>query len=94
MEIFDITDLVAESMGLPTLVVSKINRITKGSAKSEEKKEQAQTFLSAEELAKEQSMFCPHSDTYGSLKPRTAGIKILSEELGESSDNTSVPKSC
>ena len=94
MEIFDITDLVAESMGLPTLVVSKINRITKGTAKSGEKKEEVKTFLSEEELAKEQNMFCPHSDTYGSLSARTTSIKILSEELGESTDNTSVPKSC
>jgi Fe-S oxidoreductase/FAD/FMN-containing dehydrogenase len=94
MEIFDITDLVAESMGLPTLVVAKINRITKGVAKSVEKQEEVKTFLSEEELAKEQNMFCPHGDTYGSLKARTTGIKILSEELGESSDNTSVPKSC
>lgn len=94
MEIFDITDLVAESMGLPTLVVAKINRITKGTAKSEEKKEEAKTFLSEEEQAKEQSMFSPHQDAYGPLTARTTSIKKLSEELGESSDNTSVPKSC
>jgi len=94
MEIFDITDLVAESMGLPTLVVAKINKITKGAAKSGEKKEVAKTFLSEEELAKEKNMFCPHSDSYGTLSARTNSIKRLSEELGESSDNTSVPKSC
>jgi heterodisulfide reductase subunit B len=94
MEIFDITDLVAESMGLPTLVVARLNKVMKGTAKSAEKKEEAKTFLSEEELAKEKNMFCPHRDTYGSLSPRTTGIKILSEELGESPDNTSVPKSC
>jgi hypothetical protein len=81
-------------MGLPTLVVAKINKITKGTVQSGDKKEAAQTFLSDEELTKEKNMFCPHGDTYGSLKARTTSIKIFSEELGESSDNTSVPKSC
>lgn len=94
LEVFDITDLVAESMGLPTLVVSKINKIIKGPAKSEETKEKVASFLSGEELAKEDSMFHPRQETYGKLHRRTGSIKIISEELGESADNTSVPKSC
>lgn len=94
MEIFDITDLVAESMGLPTLVGPKIKKILKGPAENAEKPEAPQVYLSEEELAKENNLFSPHDETYGKLQPRSGSIKTISEELGESADNTKVPKSC
>lgn len=94
LEVLDITDLVAESLGLPTLVVAKINKILKGAAATEQKLDAAPSYLSEDELAKEDSMFKPLNETYGELGRRTGSIKKLSEELGESTDNTSVPKSC
>jgi Fe-S oxidoreductase/FAD/FMN-containing dehydrogenase len=94
MEVFDITDIVAESMGLPTLVGTKIKKILKGPGEAGEKPEAPKIFLSEEELAKEKNLFSPHNETYGALKQRKGSIKTISEKLGESTDNTSVPKSC
>ena len=94
MEVFDITDLVAESLGLPTLVVAKINKVLKGADQQGERQEPAGGFLSDEELAKEEQMFSPQVEAYAELQSRKGSIKIISEELGESADTASVPKSC
>jgi|GEM_PF-3150868 len=94
LEIFDITDIVAESMGLPTFVGARIKKIIKGQVEAGEKPEPTKVFLSEEELAKENNLFRPHNETYGKLHARKGSIKTISETLGESTDNTSVPKSC
>ena len=95
LEVLDITDLVAESLGLPTLIVSKISKIMKGTPTPVEKKEEGvQSFLSEEELTKENNMFQPKAATYSELHRRQGSVKKISEELGESTDNTKVPKSC
>ncbi len=75
-------------------MVAKINKILKGTAKTADKKEPVKVFLSDEELAKEDSLFHPQNEIYGSLQIRKGSIKKISAELGESTDNLSVPKSC
>jgi Fe-S oxidoreductase/FAD/FMN-containing dehydrogenase len=94
IEIFDITDLVAESLGLPTLVSAKLKKVMKGPGEAAGNPEPVQIYLSEEELVKENNMFSPHQETYGELHARSGSVKTISEELGESSDNTKVPKSC
>jgi len=93
LEIFDITDLVAESMGLPTLITGKLSRLLKNQPKAGEKKE-PQIYLTKEELAREESLFKPHEESYAPLKGRTEDIRSLSEKMDTGEGMPEMPKSC
>jgi len=93
LEVLDITDLVAESMGLPTLAIGKINRLLDNRVKRRPKKK-AEVLLTEEEMSREEHLFRPHEESYASLKGRTEDIRSLSEKMATSDTMPKPPPSC
>jgi len=93
LEVLDITDLVAESMGLPTLVVSKLSRLLNNEAKPGEKKKR-EIYLTKDELSREENLFKPHEESYAPLKVRTEDIRSWADKISVSEDMPEPPSSC
>lgn len=93
LEVLDITDLVAESMGLPTLVVSKLSRLSSNQQQPREKKEK-QILLTEDELSREENLFRPHRLSYALSEGRTYDIRSLADKVGVSEDMPEIPSSC
>jgi Fe-S oxidoreductase/FAD/FMN-containing dehydrogenase len=93
LEVFDITDLVAESMGLPSLVSIKLNRLLRNQPERV-KKESPKVYLTDEELKREKNLFRPHEPSYAPLKTRQNNIRALSEKANDEDSTIEIPKSC
>jgi len=93
LEVFDITDLVAESMGLPSLISIKLTRLLRNQPKGVEK-ETPKVYLTDEELKREENLFRPHEPSYAPLKTRQDNIRELSEKASNGDSTIEMPKSC
>ncbi|MDP2917184.1 MAG: FAD-binding and (Fe-S)-binding domain-containing protein [Dehalococcoidia bacterium] len=93
VEVLDITDLVAYSMGLPTLAASSFLRLKYGTMKKPAKKKK-EIYLTKEELAREESLFKPHEESYRVLKGRTEELSAFSAKISLGDDAPKPPSSC
>jgi Fe-S oxidoreductase/FAD/FMN-containing dehydrogenase len=93
LEVLDLSDLVAESMGLPTLVVGKLNRLMNHRLKRKSETK-AGILLTEAELSREENLFRPHELSYAPLKSRTEDIRSLCEKMGADDSMPKPPSGC
>jgi len=97
LEVLDITDLVAKSMGLPVLAVSRLEKLLRSKAAKEQSeivREKMGVYLTDEELLREENLFAPHEISYKRLEGRTYDIRTLVERVTEGDSMPEAPPSC
>jgi Fe-S oxidoreductase len=90
MEVIDITDLIAESIGLPTIIFLKLSKLVGNSSPEC----LVDIFLTEEELKREQNLLSPHEESYKKLRGRLQNLKDLKPKAVMDNDAPKPPPSC